>query len=565
MSLARYLVLFDADRIKDYVFATGRLKEIRGASEQVRRLTDEEHLLKSDLAGTHGLAGWDDQQALARIIYASGGAGALLFKAQDPKRCEQAAMAFCRDLERQYRQVTGSATLSAIAVAIADDTIQSEQAAQQTAARALARRKSARQQAELVPGGSLLRFCASDRLRPAATSVHDPDGPGLLVSLPTANKRMLSKEYRSQVRQQPYWHNFERRLRERQREDWLEAIHDNQDLGSIGVQARPAGYVALVYIDGDSVGKLIKAVVAERGFAGYRAISTALQSAAETATAEALADAYNSRAPLRLPDPRRGYRSRNLPFEVITIGGDDVILVCTAEQGLAIACAISKIYSEQINNYLQSPELQSVATFTASAAVVIAHDSLPIVQLERRSRELLKNAKREKPGPRIDFHIVSTPALDQIDLLRKRDYSAAGVTYTRRPYLLAEAEWLLAHARRLRGLANHDHVPRASLKQSDDPAKDETRDLLELPGSKRADLYQACRGDRIQATIDVLTVHRRLPAATRNALLAALCVLQSVAYFPFGAPEDGVFATALPDLLEILEFVAEEGRWEPLP
>ncbi len=34
------LVRFDADKIKDYVFATGRLKEIRGASEQVRQLTD---------------------------------------------------------------------------------------------------------------------------------------------------------------------------------------------------------------------------------------------------------------------------------------------------------------------------------------------------------------------------------------------------------------------------------------------------------------------------------------------------------------------------------------------
>ena len=44
MSDQPYLVLFDADRIKDFVFATGRLKEIRGGSQIVRDATDAEKL-----------------------------------------------------------------------------------------------------------------------------------------------------------------------------------------------------------------------------------------------------------------------------------------------------------------------------------------------------------------------------------------------------------------------------------------------------------------------------------------------------------------------------------------
>ena len=41
-----YLVLFDADRIKDFVFATGRLKEIRGGSQIVRDATDADALVR---------------------------------------------------------------------------------------------------------------------------------------------------------------------------------------------------------------------------------------------------------------------------------------------------------------------------------------------------------------------------------------------------------------------------------------------------------------------------------------------------------------------------------------
>ena len=69
------LVLFDADHIKEYVFTTGRLKELRGASEQVRRLTDFGARHKASIFDEFDLKVWQPG-ADEGVIYASGGAGA---------------------------------------------------------------------------------------------------------------------------------------------------------------------------------------------------------------------------------------------------------------------------------------------------------------------------------------------------------------------------------------------------------------------------------------------------------------------------------------------------------
>ena len=45
MSQMEYLVLLDCDKIREYVFTTGRLKEIRGASAIIKELTEDPKIL----------------------------------------------------------------------------------------------------------------------------------------------------------------------------------------------------------------------------------------------------------------------------------------------------------------------------------------------------------------------------------------------------------------------------------------------------------------------------------------------------------------------------------------
>lgn len=565
----QYLVLFDADKIKDYVFATGRLKEIRGASDQVRHLTDPQPIKDQYKQWFHGkkLADWHADMAgdADGLIYAGGGAGALLFAD------EHRASEFCMRLEQTFRQETRSATLSAVAVPVVYETgierNQAEAAAQDRAARALARRKASRPWAEAIPSGGMIRFCASDRLRPASVVAPiQPDDPGdfLLVSEATAVKRRQSREARERATflTNPFWQAFEPYLPAADRADWRSAVRGSQDLGSIGAQSRPRGYVALVYLDGDRIGALQRAVVSQYGFTGYALLSRALDYAAHTATATALALAYRSRPPVEQRTDDRKRRQRFLPFEIITIGGDDVILICTAEYGLAVACALSQEFSTHVKAYLQQqPDpLVLPQPVSASVGVVIAHDSMPIVQLERRGRDLLKQAKtvaQEGEGG-VDFHIVSTAGLDAIKIIRKQDYQPDSETnLTRRPYRRTDAEQLLHAARHLRGFCAADGTPRSY-------HTDLRGTLLKLSGSKRADLYRACQNHRLQATFEVLTIHTRLPPREREALLQALTRLHSVRWYPFGAPDDdGVYTTVLLDLLEVMEFVAEEAVWIP--
>jgi hypothetical protein len=534
----QYLVLFDADRIKDYVFATGRLREIRGASEQVRQLTDDDAIYRA-----FGLPEWH-AGADEGLIYAGGGAGAALFAD------EQRARTFCMWLERRFRRTTRSATLSAVCVPVADAPAE----AQRRAAQALAQRKASRPRAEAIPGGGALRFCASDRLYPASRLVPEPDTSGLLVSESTAVKRLRSRDLRQEKKflGSPFWMAFKQHLPEKDIAQWEDAVHRDQDLGDIGAQAQPYGYVALVYADGDGIGNLIGQVVQRTGFPGYQTLSQALTQGTLEATAQALAAVYKFRPP----------RTGHLPFEVITIGGDDVILICTAERGLAVACALSRLFTETVQGRLagSDPRIELPHPVSASVGVVIAHDSVPIVQLERRAAELLKSAKNERrrqksTGGWIDFHIVSTPGLDAIETVRQRQYQPdKGTLLTMRPYACEDAERLLKWARALRGFdADGNGVQTGG---------DERGEPIRLPNSKRADLYHACQGERIQASFTVLKIHTRLKEAERALLLRALQELNSADPYPFARTEvSGRYRTALLDLIEAMEFVAEEGVW----
>src|SRR5205823_1509855 len=157
---------------------------------------------------------------------------------------------------------------------------------QRQAAHKLAERKVSRPHAEMIPGGGPLRFCASDRLRPASVRAPEPDEPlGILIIESTAIKRRASYDYRQSLRNSLVWRKFEQLVPEADRERWRESISETQDLSRISVQARPKGYVALVYADGDGVGKILRKVVQQHSFEGYQWFSELLETAANDATA----------------------------------------------------------------------------------------------------------------------------------------------------------------------------------------------------------------------------------------------------------------------------------------
>lgn len=415
MSNQNHLVLFDADRIKDFVFATGRLKEIRGASQLVRDATDGDQLQR-DL-GLHE----------AQIIFAEGGAGLLTAANQ------AAAEALCQALMAHYRQTTRSASLTAVCAPYTADNFQQ---AVQVAARKLHLAKEERQRYWQTAHSPFTLPCASCGAFPAAHTyaVTDLGEDYLCTACWAKRQRADDLRKRSQgagddiyLRVTDWGSQFLASMSSTAFDCWIDAKLP-ENLSKLAELARPNNYLGFLYADGNGLGERLQQQTSE---AGYRALSQRISSAMRRALWQALQHHF--------PQPRAGDR---VPFELIALGGDDLIIVTVADQVLPLAVTLGERFS------VESRAADTGDAFTLSLGVVIAHPGQPILNLEQQARDLLRRAKREHPGQAaIDFHIVTTPVLQPIDEIREKAYrhKVDQVRLTSRPLLLTRLARLLYH------------------------------------------------------------------------------------------------------------------------
>src|SRR5207249_4431609 len=95
--VGKSLVMLDTDHIKEYVFGTDKLKEIRGASSLLDRLN---RVVMKRLAHEDSIE--------AEVIYANGGTG--LFVVETDKAEE-----FVQKIQRAYRKLTaGGASITSV-------------------------------------------------------------------------------------------------------------------------------------------------------------------------------------------------------------------------------------------------------------------------------------------------------------------------------------------------------------------------------------------------------------------------------------------------------------------
>jgi CRISPR-associated protein Cmr2 len=181
------------------------------------------------------------------------------------------------------------------------------------------------------------------------------------------------------------------------------------------------------------------------------------------------------------------------PFEILTIGGDDLLLIVPGTRALDIALALGLRFEERLN-HPASPETRSAAAlgdryvgeqserarqFRAyepriglSAGVVIAQENAPIFFLRDLADELLESAKRagRKRGiGMVDFMVMKsiTMVADKIAGFRKvalgdddeEKLSPDSRRLTGRPYTWHEFAGLLETAGALRAAG----MPRSQL------------------------------------------------------------------------------------------------------
>ncbi|NJN19620.1 MAG: hypothetical protein HC822_26955 [Oscillochloris sp.] len=175
-----------------------------------------------------------------------------------------------------------------------------------------------------------------------------------------------------------------------------------RDVHEIG--AASDRYIALIYADGNRVGAWMETC---RSPEDFRARSQALDAVTKQAVFQALSAHLEPQRVRRISG-----RAFIHPFEILTIGGDDILMIVPAAQALAITHAIAHAFERSRDLVVAGAQPTSAqprpdryrgsgdepvdpptAPVFLSAGVVIAREDTPIFFLRDLVEELLKNAK----------------------------------------------------------------------------------------------------------------------------------------------------------------------------
>jgi CRISPR-associated protein Cmr2 len=327
-----------------------------------------------------------------------------------------------------------------------------------------------------------------------------------------------------------------------------------KDLDDIAAAARPSGFIGIVYADGNNVGARLESLQTPADYQDFaEEMYKATREAAFTALAKHLHPYHYN---------RRWFH----PFEILSVGGDDVFLIVPAHAALPIAVTLTK-HAEALLSHCRNtqtersyqwrrihrinppPNWQSPATqsqISLSSGVVIANQHTPIFFLRRLVEELLKSAKAKAKELRdqdcfsatIDFIVLKSIGMigANIRAFREGALRRNELHLTAKPYTVPEIEALLQAVKMLK------------------PA---------FPKSQLYRLREQLEKGRLMSTVDYLYFQSRSSYADR--LRCALDGLWTgteqrgrVGNVGLCLPRDqSEWETILGDLLEIYDFVSE--------
>lgn len=231
------------------------------------------------------------------------------------------------------------------------------------------------------------------------------------------------------------------------------------DLNDIAKSSDRENYIAFIYADGNNMGAYLENIETP---AQYRQFSERVFVTMQTAAFKALAKLE----PVWIKDDNDRYV---FPFEIISIGGDDLLLIVPGSKVFEVVHAIGENFDNEFNSYnkltdtdklrlsqryksskwVDAQEMQPV--FSMSLGFVIAEAHTPVAFLEHLAGSLLKSAKtRAKTlikdaggyrGGTVDFLVLKSISMITSNLsdFRKKFYKTdTKNSLTMRPFTLHE-------------------------------------------------------------------------------------------------------------------------------
>ncbi len=509
----RHLVIHDVDAIQRYVFATSKLREIRGASALIDTLNrdDTPRLVK---------------QYGGMLIYAAGGGAAADFTNRGM------AEVFCRNVASLYVSRTSDASSTGVVVDFEENAPGGDSNSFQSALRRahclLGQEKTSRVRKTQLLTNPYFKRCEACGVYPGTQ--YDSPPPGAMGEM----GRFICDGCYAKCQEgegQPTIHRDVRRQAGR-------PISFARELDEIGGSDARSSYIGVIYADGNRMGERFQQV---RNRDGLRDFSRVIDTATRDAISAVLLGYYPT--------------SEYLPVIVPLCGGDDLVVITPGRDALKIALDYLEVFQKRVKQTLphQVAEMLSSREVSGCAGIAIAKSHTPLSALFDLAHELCGLAKQRsyelfrtgdpigQEVPCVDFQVVTTPGWGDVEVVRRAEYRLGDqVRLTARPFTLSGARGLL------------------------DAVKVLKRE--KLPSGKLHDIYRSLRQGRYQATFHYLTLCSRARETSagpkqQTALREAARHLRLGYDYPPWQPWDGrpadFLQTPYGDLVEIYEFVPE--------
>jgi len=278
-------------------------------------------------------------------------------------------------------------------------------------------------------------------------------------------------------------------------------------------------YLALIHADGNEIGKRYQRwrERSTKELFGCRGARGAFFHSMRVAVRQSLVEALNE-----------VFRTSPQSYQLLMLGGDDLLLACAARFALPFVQAYAKA--------LLGHPLCDGAPLTVGIGVGIAKTAFPFYRLHAMAEALADSAKRlyrktSNCGSVVDWHMSTNAWVDDPIAERRAESLAPGVLLTGKPYAVLEQ-------RGLAGLLCQASKLGKPSEKSNDVARSQLRGYIETlrQGPNIANL-----------------AWEELPDAMRIAIEQALRELGQTGKSPFHCLDDGTRLTALPDLVEIIE------------
>ena len=417
MACETFVIVVDTPSIKNYVFGTDPLNEVRGSSAWLDQLnrSEMEQCLHKHLGKGH-----------VERVYANGGSAQFLIHG-----CERANVgAACASMVQHIREQTAGEVGVVYGIAPLSDESTYSDAVRIAHFQLRGQREFAtcQRSAALIP---IIEECHSASHLPAS---HDDENR---FSQASYEKR----QHGSDARRHGLWAQWMKHLAAH-RQSWPSDEYWNklrcESLTDIGDYSLWSDYIGLIYADGNDMGKIIKTLDLPETYRQFsRIVDESIQEACFTA--------LNQVSESEIDNVQQALKSKksfkSLPADILLLGGDDLLVALPADRALDFALKATETFqhlTQEKINALKNKKVQEFfheklddEGFTISCGVAIAKSNYPFYLLLDLAEELLKSAKKkdnhylytEADGrSRIDFHVVAGANSYALPQVREETY-----------------------------------------------------------------------------------------------------------------------------------------------